>query len=233
MQRRLFLVVPNRNWDPIGLIVLTHASPCSSVHADVGRSHTSNSERRSFGAPPLCCASRSTKPQAPSPPPFLPSYALRIPVQRGFCFVRRETFSSPTNHARDFVPITARHEDHPGTGRGRCVFACVRCNQAVAAQPDRLRVVVAGALCPALTLQHLVAQSMCNTQQVGGRPLSAVTPEKHAPTPSSRAMKEDENAELLREAGDMSPDLTMKSIVEVSVARSASYNTRRGFRSTA
>ena len=53
-------------------------------------------------------------------------------------------------------------------------------------------------------------------RQVGGRPLSAVTPEKLVDTSSSGAMTEDESAQLLREAGDMSPDLTMKSIVEVS-----------------
>lgn len=43
-----------------------------------------------------------------------------------------------------------------------------------------------------------------------------MTPEKHGDASSSRAMMADENAQLLREAGDMSPDLTMNSIVEVS-----------------
>lgn len=80
------------------------------------------------------------------------------------------------------------------------------------------------ALCPVLTLQH-PAQSARNAKQVGGRPLSAVTPEKHVATSSSRATTEDENAQLLREAGDMSPDLTMHSIVEVSVVWSACHST--------
>lgn len=53
--------------------------------------------------------------------------------------------------------------------------------------------------------------------QVGGRPLSAVTPEKTMDTPSSRATVDDEGAQQLREAGgaSMPPDLTMKCIVEV------------------
>lgn len=74
-------------------------------------------------------------------------------------------------------------------------------------------------VCPVPTLPHL-ARSVRNTQ-VGGRPLSAVTPEKHVAPSSSGAIVEEESAQLLRDAGDMSPDLTMNSIVEVSFARSA------------
>ncbi|CAN0367180.1 unnamed protein product, partial [Ectocarpus fasciculatus] len=54
--------------------------------------------------------------------------------------------------------------------------------------------------------------------QVGGRPLSAVTPEKTMETPSrsQAAAVDDEGAQQLREAGGaaMPPDLTMKCIVE-------------------
>ncbi|CAM9767483.1 unnamed protein product [Pylaiella littoralis] len=52
-------------------------------------------------------------------------------------------------------------------------------------------------------------------QQVGGRPLSAVTPEKNADiSGSGPVMEDDKYVQQLREAGEMSPDLTMKCIVE-------------------
>ncbi|CAM9851855.1 unnamed protein product [Ectocarpus sp. 6 AP-2014] len=53
-------------------------------------------------------------------------------------------------------------------------------------------------------------------EQVGGRPLSAVTPEKTMDAPSGQATVDDEGAQQLREAGGaaMPPDLTMKCIVE-------------------
>ncbi|CAM9129103.1 unnamed protein product, partial [Ectocarpus sp. 4 AP-2014] len=52
--------------------------------------------------------------------------------------------------------------------------------------------------------------------QVGGRPLSAVTPEKTMDAPSSQPTVDNEGAQQLREAGGaaMPPDLTMKCIVE-------------------
>lgn len=52
--------------------------------------------------------------------------------------------------------------------------------------------------------------------QVGGRPLSAVTPEKNADiSGSGPVMEDDKHVQQLREVGEMSPDLTMKCIVEV------------------
>lgn len=50
-----------------------------------------------------------------------------------------------------------------------------------------------------------------------------MTPEKYVVTSTGGATMADdeENAQLLREAGDLSPDVTMKGIVEVSVRHSS------------
>ncbi len=87
--------------------------------------------------------------------------------------------------------------------------------------PDSCRLLLLHCPCRLLLFhchEHSRAALCPRCEQVGGRPLSAVTPEKYVVTSSGGATMADdeENAQLLREAGDLSPDMTMKGIVEVS-----------------